>query len=218
MYFTWTNTDRRDRSSKLRSTSPVLFVSASIPNSTDEGIIDQVSLAKRSRCPRFSRPGSPTRHFRKGMGLSKHHGATLTFSKTQYSGSYLYTACIACVKLSILCQYNRILGPTARPHFRWQVWTLMAVVGIWALSIFTLSITICIPLEKFWNPTKPGSCLDLTAFYYGLQIPNIFTDLLILVCPIWEVYHQYPSHVHGSKHARSSMKAAIGMMFTLGLL
>lgn len=142
----------------------------------------------------------------------------LTFTQTQYAGNYLYTACIACVKFSILSQYDRILGPNAQSYFRWQVRGLMGLVLVWCLSIFVLSTTLCIPLNKFWNPTIPGGCLDITDFYFGMQIPNILTDLFIIICPIYEVYRRYPSHVYSTRQARSSMKTAIATMFALGFL
>ncbi|KAK3045665.1 hypothetical protein LTR09_012775 [Extremus antarcticus] len=94
----------------------------------------------------------------------------------------------------------------------------MALVAAWCLIIFMLSVTLCIPLDKFWNLQKPGGCLEIKAFYYGMQIPNILTDFFIVVCPVHEVYHRYPSHVHNSRRTKSSMKAAIGMMFVLGFL
>ena len=44
-------------------------------------------------------------------------------------------------------------------------------------------------MPKLWSldPTTPGTCIDIVKFYYGLQIPNILTDLLIIVVPIREV-------------------------------
>lgn len=100
----------------------------------------------------------------------------LTALQTQYSGNYIYTACIACVKLSILCQYHRILGSAARTYFRWQVRALMAIVILWTIIIFMLSATFCIPLERFWNPQVPGGCLSITDFYYG-QSSECIVDL-----------------------------------------
>lgn len=42
-------------------------------------------------------------------------------------------------------------------------------------------------MAKLWNPTLEGSCINLIPFYYGLQIPNIVTDLLIIIVPIREI-------------------------------
>ena len=42
-------------------------------------------------------------------------------------------------------------------------------------------------MAKLWNPALSGTCINVVSFYYGLQIPNIVTDLLIIVCPVREV-------------------------------
>lgn len=138
--------------------------------------------------------------------------------QTQYSGNYLYTACVACVKLSILFQYHRILGHASRPYFRWQVRALMGMVVIWTICIFMMSVTICIPLQRFWNPSVPGGCLNITDFYYGMQIPNILTDIFIVVCPVYEVYSQYFRQGRGLGRSKSSMIVALGLMFALGFM
>ncbi|KAK4893202.1 hypothetical protein LTR27_008323 [Elasticomyces elasticus] len=42
-------------------------------------------------------------------------------------------------------------------------------------------------MEKVWRPDVPGTCINLVQFYYGLQIPNIITDVWIVVSPIREL-------------------------------
>lgn len=42
-------------------------------------------------------------------------------------------------------------------------------------------------MEKNWHPQVEGTCIPIIPFYYGMQIPNIVTDLLIIVVPIREV-------------------------------
>ncbi|KAK5743655.1 hypothetical protein LTR17_002562 [Elasticomyces elasticus] len=42
-------------------------------------------------------------------------------------------------------------------------------------------------MEKIWRPDVPGTCINLVQFYYGLQIPNIITDVWIVVSPIREL-------------------------------
>jgi hypothetical protein len=58
------------------------------------------------------------------------------------------------------------------------------MVGSWAIILSFVGAFICNPVQKAWNPQLPGTCLDLVSFYYGLQIPNIVTDIIILVMPI----------------------------------
>ena len=62
------------------------------------------------------------------------------------------------------------------------------VVGMWAIAVCVTGGLTCIPMEKIWNPALPGKCIDLEAFYYGVQIPNVLTDIYIIIIPIHEIY------------------------------
>lgn len=108
--------------------------------------------------------------------------------QTQFSGSFLYPACITFVKLSILFQYRRVFASHS-DGFKWQINFLIVIVTAWGLGIMVTACFLCTPIDKLWNldPTAPGRCIDIVKFYYGLQIPNILTDVLIIVVPIREV-------------------------------
>lgn len=108
----------------------------------------------------------------------------ITFLQVQYTGSILYPCCIAFTKLSILIQYRRIFST---PSFRWLTNVIMGVITVWCISVCFTGIFLCHPIEKAWYPMTPGSCINLVSFYYGLQIPNVVTDLAILILPIKEV-------------------------------
>ena len=60
----------------------------------------------------------------------------------------------------------------------------MAVVILWCIAVWLVAAVLCIPIQKLWTPSISGSCVDLTSFYYGMQIPNIVTDTLLIVCPV----------------------------------
>lgn len=65
---------------------------------------------------------------------------------------------------------------------------MIVVMFIWCISIVFTGIFICHPIDKSWTPTKPGNCINLVSFYYGLQIPNVIIDAVILVLPLKEVF------------------------------
>jgi hypothetical protein len=106
--------------------------------------------------------------------------------KTLASGGFLYTACITCVKLSILAFYKRLFP--VRPMVL-AINIVAAVVILWCVVVFFVSAVVCVPFRKLWEPTVPGACIDLAQFYYGLQIPNIVTDAIILVMPLRVVWN-----------------------------
>lgn len=106
------------------------------------------------------------------------------FLQVQYTGSILYPCCIAFTKLSILIQYRRIFST---PSFRWLTNILMGIVSIWCIAVCFTGIFLCHPIAKAWYPAMPGTCINLVSFYYGLQIPNVITDVAILILPTREV-------------------------------
>lgn len=109
----------------------------------------------------------------------------LTFTQTLFTGSILYTCCIGCIKLSILMLYKRLF-PVKSMNI--MVWIVSAIVVLWAFGGILVGCFTCVPIEKLWNPMMPGGCLNMGKFYYGLQIPNIVTDAMILFMPMHAVW------------------------------
>ena len=62
------------------------------------------------------------------------------------------------------------------------------IVILWAACGILSGCFTCMPTRKLWLPTTPGACMDLGKYYYGLQIPNIVTDAIILVMPMHTVW------------------------------
>lgn len=146
-------------------------------------------------------------------GLGKHLDTLspdqmITFAKTQYSGSFLYPACITFVKLSILMQYRRLFSHHSR-NFHWQINVLITIVAVWGAGIILTAFFLCVPMEKNWHPMVKGTCIPILPFYYGLQIPNIITDVLIIVVPIREVMRL---------QLNKKLKTGAVTMFALGII
>ncbi|PTU23610.1 hypothetical protein P175DRAFT_0433060 [Aspergillus ochraceoroseus IBT 24754] len=104
-----------------------------------------------------------------------------TYLEIVYAGSFLYTGCITFIKLSILSFYKRLFP--VKPMVI-AVNLVGSLVILWCFSVCLVGGLVCIPVDKLWNPAIVGGCLDLAKFYYGLQIPNIATDAIILVMPM----------------------------------
>lgn len=48
-----------------------------------------------------------------------------------------------------------------------------------------VSLAACKPFEANYNPTLPGAkCIDKEAFYIWTSLPNILTDVVMLVLPL----------------------------------
>ncbi|KAJ6102771.1 hypothetical protein N7486_005198 [Penicillium sp. IBT 16267x] len=83
------------------------------------------------------------------------------------------------------------------------------IVILWAACGILSGCFTCMPTKKLWLPTTPGACMDLGKYYYGLQIPNIATDGIILVMPMQIVWKLPISH---------AQKMGLSGIFIMGLL
>lgn len=108
------------------------------------------------------------------------------FMQIQYTSLIQYPLCITFTKLSIVYEYRRLFPKNH--EFKLMTSFLIAIMILWCTAVVFTGIFICTPIHKVWNPwLKYGKCIDLAPFYYGIQIPNVVTDLLILLLPFREV-------------------------------
>lgn len=108
--------------------------------------------------------------------------------------------------------YYRIF-PTK--FIKWGLIGLGSFTAAWWLAVALTTIFQCTPIRAAWvltlQPTADPSskCIDNNGFFIGNGVPNIFTDLCILVMPLHEVY---------KLHIPRSQKIALGGVFMLGAL
>lgn len=70
------------------------------------------------------------------------------------------------------------------PKFKYAVWSVHAMNVAWLIGTL-LSVTfICSPIEKVWNFTLPGKCLNFKHLWLGNGLPNLIIDVIILVLPL----------------------------------
>jgi hypothetical protein len=89
------------------------------------------------------------------------------------------------------------------------VYVVSLIVVLWCFGGCLIGAVVCIPTKKLWYPELPGGCIDLAAFYYGLQIPNIVTDAVIILMPV-RVVLKLP--------IPRPEKALLSLIFVLGAL
>jgi hypothetical protein len=105
-------------------------------------------------------------------------------------------------------QYRRLFSHHSR-NFHWQINVLITIVAVWGAGIILTAFFLCVPMEKNWHPMVKGTCIPIIPFYYGLQIPNIITDVLIIVVPIREVMRL---------QLNKKLKTGAVTMFALGII
>jgi hypothetical protein len=112
----------------------------------------------------------------------------------------LFTALTA-PKLSILVLYMRIFSTKGYRNVTYAVGSLVIAT---CLGAFIMSATICRPIAYQWDHSIPGGrCADLMAAYTWVSVPNITSDLIMLVLPLPALYS-----------LRIGMAAKTGLFFT----
>ncbi|KAJ5892209.1 uncharacterized protein N7473_008437 [Penicillium subrubescens] len=109
------------------------------------------------------------------------------FFKIGWANPFVYTANVMFIKLSILALYRRLFSTK---YMLFGVYFMGMVVILWAVSIWVAAALNCIPIPKFWDRSIEGACIDPDKFYYGTQIPNIVSDVIILLMPqgvVWSL-------------------------------
>ncbi|EPE31737.1 integral membrane protein [Glarea lozoyensis ATCC 20868] len=144
-------------------------------------------------------------------GLGRHVDLTNSAAITNFLKTYLPAACfyatsISFSKLSILVFYWRIFRPIKQIHL--PIYILGSIVVAWNIAIVLVVIFQCTPVNFWWNRSIiGGKCVDNTKFLLGNSVPNIATDIAILLLPIPFIWNLQQS---------SGRKLALIGIFMLG--
>lgn len=88
------------------------------------------------------------------------------------------------VRISMLIFILRIQNSKRLKHMIWAMMTLNSMVTI---ATFATLAAQCIPLQRFWDPSVPGTCLPTGSAYIGSYVQSSFaimTDLFCTASPI----------------------------------
>ncbi|KAL9134164.1 MAG: hypothetical protein Q9175_004658 [Cornicularia normoerica] len=98
-----------------------------------------------------------------------------------WAAQILYKFTITLTKTSICLLYLRIF---TTKKFRRTVYIIMSYVILYAFASIIATVVQCTPLERIWDHAVPGTCINLTAFWYANASANIIGDFLILALPM----------------------------------
>ena len=107
--------------------------------------------------------------------------------------------------MSILLLYLRVL---THDYIRKVTWVTIGIVGTynaWAMGMY---LSMCVPLEKVWEPLMDGYCHPWSV-WWALTYLHIITDFMIFVIPIPVVV---------TMTIPKRQKAGLLIVFTMGLL
>lgn len=110
------------------------------------------------------------------------------YLKLQTATEFVYMAGVTVPKVTILLLYLQIF---TQRNIRIITYIVIGVVVTnFLTSGVIVALTICRPFRYKWDKSIPdGSCADLMAAYRLISIPNLVTDLAILVLPIHPLWH-----------------------------
>jgi hypothetical protein len=75
--------------------------------------------------------------------------------------------------------YHRLFG-IERIYAR-SVYVLAAITLVWCLVVLPLFLFSCRPVSKGWDPSKPGSCMNIAAAVSGAESVNCGIDLSLVL-------------------------------------
>jgi rhodopsin domain-containing protein len=94
----------------------------------------------------------------------------------------IYLPSVSLPKLSALCFYLRVFVYRKGRIFAYI--TIGLVILNWVVFSIT-SIFQCRPIAYWWDKTiQGGVCLDFQIYYPAMFVPNIVTDVIVLLLPI----------------------------------
>ncbi|OAQ89548.1 integral membrane protein [Purpureocillium lilacinum] len=136
------------------------------------------------------------------------------WAKGLFMAVFTYTLSLVFIKWSILAWYWRLFH--IQSYMKPLIWILFAVVCIWGVAKIIVVSLECFPIEAIWevfdpdNPLDPSEyhCgVDIHKFFLGNAIPNIITDIFIMVLPLPYIL---------KLHLRVSQKVALFGIFVVG--
>jgi hypothetical protein len=110
------------------------------------------------------------------------------YLQTFYAIEVTYTLTLAMVKLGVLLMYKRLFGIDRK--FSIAVNLTMGLVVCWWIAVTITTLLQCQPIQKLWDYRIEGHCFDIMTFFEASAIPNIITDVIILLLPqpiIWKL-------------------------------
>ncbi|KAH6658462.1 hypothetical protein BKA67DRAFT_656653 [Truncatella angustata] len=117
--------------------------------------------------------------------LSHYHLRATKEVKALFIGAFISPIGLTCIRISICLFYMRIFSTKA---FRTRSMIVICVSIAWLISAFVVSLCFCFPLEKFWNPIKPGRCIDINLYFLLIGVFETVLDTAVLALPVRAIF------------------------------
>lgn len=96
----------------------------------------------------------------------------------------MYCPVMFLTKLSLLLQVMHIFAANRAGKTYYLCLFMILINFLFYGIIMFVAIFVCSPRHKFWNPTVPGHCLNISSVNIITCIINAVSDLVLLLVPI----------------------------------
>jgi hypothetical protein len=117
-----------------------------------------------------------------------------TYLQLQTATEFLYVVAVTVPKLALLKLYLRVFTDNFVRRLTWVV--VVVVILQWLVVGVIVWASICQPFSFKWDKSINGHCADLLASYRYFSVPNIITDVAILLLPTTTVWNLQVSKLH----------------------
>lgn len=129
----------------------------------------------------------------------------ILWGKTLLIFELFYPPACTLPRLSILAMYMRIF---ITKGYRIAVYLLASTMVTFYVTTIFLSFLKCRPLAYSWDKSIPGGhCMNINEVYRWINLPNILTDVAILVLPLPVIW---------GLHASKDQKVGLTVTFLTG--
>ncbi|KAI0548666.1 hypothetical protein F4679DRAFT_573986 [Xylaria curta] len=122
--------------------------------------------------------------------------------------SWVYLVLTACVKLTFLFFYRRIFSTRTKIRYIFIDGAIILVVLL-NISLFIATILSCIPVQREWDTTVPGHCINPVILPYFSGVSSSATDIYVLILPITLLW---------GLNMNTQRKIRVSSIFGLGIL
>ncbi|KAF2469064.1 uncharacterized protein BDR25DRAFT_230040 [Lindgomyces ingoldianus] len=108
------------------------------------------------------------------------------YLQLQTATEFIYVVSVTVPKLTLLILYLKIFPHNIVRHLTWAM--IVIVLLQWLIVGVIVWASICQPFRYKWDKNINGHCANLLASYRYFSIPNIITDIAILLLPVSTVW------------------------------
>ncbi|KAF1925229.1 uncharacterized protein M421DRAFT_103286 [Didymella exigua CBS 183.55] len=103
------------------------------------------------------------------------------YLKAEYANKILYIATLALAKLSII---SLLMNITASDRHRHLGLGLTGFIALWGLVSVIATSFQCGGTYPWRTSSREGQCIDFIAFWQGMSVINMLTDLALILFPV----------------------------------